>query len=316
MKLPEFLGKLIQRFSKSEHTKQMTTKEKWMLFLLVGLLLAVIFFPTGEKNTNALIKSKEEGKQEQGGSEFISAGTGTSLNQYEIYLSGRLEEILSEMDGAGKVQAWVTLAGSSEKVLVQERDYEESLLQEADSVGGTRTEEKNDVNETVITNSSGDPYVVKTLQPKVEGLLGTSLYFKGLSIGCYLRYRWGGQVFNSSLFQKVENIGTQEIYNNQDKRALYDRWSENNREAYFKGISLVQRTEKSSRFVMDDNSLVGESFNIGYEFPDRIVRKMRLGALNVQLTSSDIFRATSVRVERGIDYPFARTVTMSVGITF
>ena len=167
-----------------------------------------------------------------------------------------------------------------------------------------------------FTYDVNDEVVVGDIQPKVEGLLGTSLYFKGLSIGCYLRYRWGGQVFNSSLFQKVENIGTQEIYNNQDKRALYDRWSENNREAYFKGISLVQRTEKSSRFVMDDNSLVGESFNIGYEFPDRIVRRMRLGALNVQLTSSDLFRATSVRVERGIDYPFARTVTMSVGITF
>ena len=167
-----------------------------------------------------------------------------------------------------------------------------------------------------FTYDVNDEVVVGDLQPKVEGLLGTSLYFKGLSIGCYLRYRWGGQVFNSSLFQKVENIGTQEIYSNQDKRALYDRWSENNRVAYFKGISLVQRTEKSSRFVMDDNSLVGESFNIGYEFPDRIVRKMRLGALNVQLTSSDIFRATSVRVERGIDYPFARTVTMSLGITF
>ena len=167
-----------------------------------------------------------------------------------------------------------------------------------------------------FTYDVNDEVVVGDMQPKVEGLLGTSLYFKGLSIGCYLRYRWGGQVFNSSLFQKVENIGTQEIYNNQDKRALYDRWSENNREAYFKGISLVQRTEKSSRFVMDDNSLIGESFNIGYEFPDRIVRRMRLGALNVQLTSSDIFRATSVRVERGIDYPFARTVTMSLGITF
>ena len=167
-----------------------------------------------------------------------------------------------------------------------------------------------------FTYDVNDEVVVGDTQPKVEGLLGTSLYYKGLSVGCYLRYRWGGQVFNSSLFQKVENIGTQEIYNNQDKRALYDRWSENNREAYFKGISLVQRTEKSSRFVMDDNSLVGESFNIGYEFPDRIVRRMRMGALNVQLNMTDMFRATSVRVERGIDYPFARTVTMSLGITF
>ena len=167
-----------------------------------------------------------------------------------------------------------------------------------------------------FTYDVNDEVVVGDTQPRIEGLLGTSLYLKGFTVGCYLRYRWGGQVFNSSLFQKVENIGTQEIYNNQDKRALYDRWSENNREAYFKGISLVQRTEKSSRFVMDDNSLVGESFNIGYEFPDRIVRRARLGALNVQLNMTDIFRATSVRVERGIDYPFARTVTMSMGVTF
>ena len=167
-----------------------------------------------------------------------------------------------------------------------------------------------------FTYDVNDEVVVGDSQPKVEGLVGTSLYYKGLSVGCYFRYRWGGQVFNSSLFQKVENIGTQDVYNNQDKRALYDRWSETNREAYFKGISLVQKTEKSSRFVMDDNSFVGESFNIGYEFPDRIARRMRLGALNVQMTMTDVFRATSVRVERGIDYPFARTVTMSLGVTF
>lgn len=167
-----------------------------------------------------------------------------------------------------------------------------------------------------FTYDVNDEVVVGDTQPKVEGLVGTMFYFKGLSLGCYFRYRWGGQVFNSSLFQKVENIGTQDVYNNQDKRALYDRWSENNREAYFKGISLVQRTEKSSRFVMDDNSFVGESFNVGYEFPDRIARRMRVGAMNLQLTMTDMFRLTSVRVERGIDYPFARTVTMSLGVTF
>lgn len=167
-----------------------------------------------------------------------------------------------------------------------------------------------------FTYDVDDEVVVGDLQPKVEGLFGTTLYFKGLSFGCYIRYRYGGQIFNSSLFQKVENIGVQDIYNNHDRRALYDRWSENNREAYFKGISLIQKTEKSSRFVMDENTLAGESFNLGYEFPDRIVRKMRLGALSVQMTMTDVFRASSVRVERGIDYPFARTVTMSLGITF
>ncbi|MBR2064590.1 MAG: SusC/RagA family TonB-linked outer membrane protein [Bacteroidales bacterium] len=167
-----------------------------------------------------------------------------------------------------------------------------------------------------FTYDVDDEVVVGDTQPDIEGLFGTMFYFKGLSLGCYFRYRWGGQVFNTSLFQKVENIGTEDVYNNQDKRALYDRWSESNREAYFKGISMVQKTEKSSRFVMDDNAVIGESFNIGYEFPDRIVRKMNLGAMNIQLTMTDLFRATSVRVERGIDYPFAKSVTMALGITF
>ena len=167
-----------------------------------------------------------------------------------------------------------------------------------------------------FTYDVNDEVVVGDMQPKIEGLFGSTLYFKGFSAGCYFRYRWGGQVFNTSLFQKVENIGTEEVYANQDKRALYDRWSENNREAYFKGISMVQKTEKSSRFVMDDNALIGESFNLGYEFPDRLIRRSGISALNLQLTMTDAFRATSVRVERGIDYPFARTVTMAVGITF
>ena len=167
-----------------------------------------------------------------------------------------------------------------------------------------------------FTYDVNDEVVVGDTQPKVEGICGTMLYFKGLSVGCYFRYRYGGQAFNTSLFQKVENIGTEDVYNNQDRRALYDRWSETNRNAYFKGISMVQKTEKSSRFVMDDNAFIGESINIGYEFPDKIVRKMHLGAMNIQMTMTDIFRATSVRVERGIDYPFAKSVTMSIGITF
>ena len=158
--------------------------------------------------------------------------------------------------------------------------------------------------------------VVGDTEPDLEGIIGTTFYFKGLSVGCYFRYQLGGQVFNTSLFEKVENIGTEDVYNNQDKRALYDRWSTTNREAWYKGISLVQTTDKSSRFVMDENTFTGESFNIGYEFPDRICRKLKLGAMNVQMTMSDIFRLSSVRVERGTDYPFARTVSFSVGLTF
>ena len=79
---------------------------------------------------------------------------------------------------------------------------------------------------------------------------------------------------------------------------------------------LTQKTDKSSRFVMDENYISGESFSIGYEFTQSFVRKLGLSALSVQANMNDAFRISSVKNERGIDYPFARTISFSVAATF
>ena len=93
-------------------------------------------------------------------------------------------------------------------------------------------------------------------------------------------------------------------------------WSESNREAQFKGVSLVQKTDKSSRFVMDENTLSCESVNVGYEFTQSFVKRIGLSALTLQANMNDLFRWSTVKNERGIDYPFARTVSFSIGATF
>ena len=79
---------------------------------------------------------------------------------------------------------------------------------------------------------------------------------------------------------------------------------------------MVQKTDKSSRFVMDENTLTCESINLGYEFPLNIAKKLGMQALSVQANMNDIFRWSTVKAERGIDYPFARTVSFSIGATF
>ena len=161
-----------------------------------------------------------------------------------------------------------------------------------------------------------DEVVVGDTQPKLEGVLGTTFYYKGFSLGAYFRYQLGGQIFNTDLYNKVENIDLADINYNQDRRALYDRWSTPGQEAQFKGISLVQRTDKSSRFVMDENTFTGESFNIGYEFTQPFIKKVGLSSLTVQAYMNDIFRVSTVKAERGIDYPFARSVSFSVSAVF
>lgn len=167
-----------------------------------------------------------------------------------------------------------------------------------------------------FTYDVADEVVVGDTQPKLEGVLGTTFYYKGFSLGAYFRYQLGGQIFNTDLYNKVENIGLADINYNQDRRALYDRWSVPGQEAQFKGISLTQRTDKSSRFVMDENTFAGESFNVGYEFTQPWIKKAGLSSLTLQAYMNDIFRVSSVKAERGIDYPFARSVSFSVSAVF
>ena len=167
-----------------------------------------------------------------------------------------------------------------------------------------------------FTYDVADEVVVGDTQPKLEGVLGTTFYYKGFSLGAYFRYQLGGQIFNTDLYNKVENIDLADINYNQDRRALYDRWSVPGQEAQFKGISLTQRTNKSSRFVMDENTFAGESFNVGYEFTQPWIKKAGLSSLTLQAYMNDIFRVSSVKAERGIDYPFARSVSFSVSAVF
>lgn len=163
MKLPVFWENLIKELG--DKTKPLSGRDKWLLLFLFGLLLAVIVFPM----------DKKEEKEERQGAQQVQAASGVeqkmSVSQYEAYLSAQLKRILEEMDGAGQVEAWVTLECGEEQVLYQEKNSKSSVLEEADSVGGTRTQEEREVEQTTLLDGEGEPYIIKTMQPKIEGVL-------------------------------------------------------------------------------------------------------------------------------------------------
>lgn len=166
------------------------------------------------------------------------------------------------------------------------------------------------------TYDAKDEVQVGDSEPTLEGVIGTTLYYKGFSFSMYFRYSFGGDVFNKALYSKVENITADNLKYNQDKRALYDRWEEPGQHARFKGISLTETTAMSSRFVKTENFLKGESFSVGYDFPKAWIERAGFSALRLQVNMNDMFRISSVKEERGIEYPFARMVSASVSVTF
>ena len=135
MKVSALIEKITKALKVNHNRKPLSTQEKWLLLLLSGVLLAVIIFPAGKDKSGVADGSSvlngaggsmfgaERDKEAQTASELYLSGNGNmTLNQYEVYLSRKLEEIITQIDGAGKVDAWVTLKSSSEKIFFEEKD--------------------------------------------------------------------------------------------------------------------------------------------------------------------------------------------------
>ena len=153
-------------------------------------------------------------------------------------------------------------------------------------------------------------------RPKIEGVIGTSLNYKGFSVGLNFRYQTGASVFNEALFNKVENISVSGLNKNQDKRALYERWQNPGDKVRFKDIANAASTPMSSRFIQKENVLSMESVYVGYEFYEGWIKKIGLSNLKIQASMRDVFRASTIKSERGTLYPFARSLELGLSFNF
>ena len=159
-----------------------------------------------------------------------------------------------------------------------------------------------------------DAVVVGSSAPKAEGIAGFTVVYKRLSLHANLRYRIGGKAFATALHSKVENITEEEMYYNVDRRALYDRWKQPGDRAKFKAIDQFDSTPLSSRFIIDDSSLSGESMSISYDSSPKALKRWGIEGISASFYANDLFRLSHYRNERGIEYPYARSFTLSLGI--
>lgn len=163
---------------------------------------------------------------------------------------------------------------------------------------------------------ANDEVVVGSSAPALEGVVGTSVFYKGFSAGFNIRYSVGAKVFASALYNKVENISEGALYYNLDRRALHDRWQKPGDKARFKAIRIGETTPMSSRFVLREDYIAGESITVGYETSARWLRVVGIEGASFRFYMNDLFRWASVKEERGTDYPFSKSFSLSVGLRF
>jgi TonB-linked SusC/RagA family outer membrane protein len=149
--------------------------------------------------------------------------------------------------------------------------------------------------------------------PKAEGFFGSSVTYKQFLFSFSFHYKFGGQTYNQTLVDRVENADPRF---NVDQRALEQRWKQPGDVTFYKNIADLGQSYATSRFIQKDNLIELQSLYLSYDLKRAIAKKIGFQSLRAALTANDIFRASSIEVDRGIDYPFARSITFSLQATF
>lgn len=158
-----------------------------------------------------------------------------------------------------------------------------------------------------------DKVICGDSEPKVFGNVGTNLYWKGWNLNMVFKYDLGADYYNSTLAERVE--GANPRYN-ADRRVLNNRWKEPGQHALYKNIKEYMTTYISSRFVQKENTLQLTSLSLSYDLNREWIRKFGLNTMRLSFYMNDVFRASTVKNERGLDYPFQRSFVFGLNIGF
>lgn len=171
-----------------------------------------------------------------------------------------------------------------------------------------------------FTWNSADQVVVGDTEPDLRGYFVVNLSYKRWSLNTSFEYSFGGEMNNETLRDRIENTSMNNSVNrvayNMDRRALYDRWSEPGQSAKYRGINVSGKTYASSRFVQKNNYLRMNSIRIMYNLNSPDKRLLGMSMLRIALSANDLFYASTIRQERGLSYPYARTFTLSLQANF
>ena len=105
---------------------------------------------------------------------------------------------------------------------------------------------------------TADQVVCGDTQPKVNGNVGFNGEINGIGFSATCGFRLGGQIYNSTLVDKVENAA---LEYNVDRRVFTDRWQKAGDVSLYKAITDQTTTYPTSRFVEDYNTFTLSSLS-------------------------------------------------------
>ena len=172
--------------------------------------------------------------------------------------------------------------------------------------------------------SAADQVVLGDEMPKFQGTGGISFEWKGIGGNASFTFQYGAQMYNTTLVQRVENAN---LSDNVDARLFDGVWrpGEGGVKPYrapryrdpSTGNWVTPETKPTSRFVQDRNEFALTNLSLYYDFYRyEFLKRCGMERLRVSAYANNLFTISSIEIERGTSYPFARSFNFSLSVTF
>lgn len=160
--LKEKIKKFISKKTDRNNKKNI---ENLVVFLIL-LIITVIAI-------NMIWGKEEEQVEEQSSYKVLASKTENSniIEDHEYDLQVELEDILSKMDGIGKVDVLITYSQTSTVIPMYSQTESSTITEETDSGGGTRKQESSNSNKEIVTDGQNNAITQTIMFPKVEGAI-------------------------------------------------------------------------------------------------------------------------------------------------
>lgn len=157
--------------------------------------------------------------------------------------------------------------------------------------------------------------VIGNTEPWAQGSFGFNARYKKLTLYTSFLYQWGGDQYNQTLVDNVENVNID--YYNADVRVLSERWQKPGDVTTLKSIAdRYSVTRPTSRFVQRDNYVTFNSLSLSYDFDVRKLKRYKIDMLRLTFLTEDLARIATIQREMGLDYPYSKTFTLGLNATF
>lgn len=170
----EFLEKIMGKGTNGTEPPKWFRRDNLLILVLLGVLLFIIALPVKKETpATSAVDSMEQSKDGNVVQDRIRTADTENTEEYTAYLEEKLKKMLESIGELGEVEVMITLESSEERIVEKDMTAERSNTEEQDSAGGTRTiSSSNTGYQTVYQeDDQGAPFIVKTLAPKVEGVL-------------------------------------------------------------------------------------------------------------------------------------------------